>query len=69
MPGEEKKTDYREEAKRLVDLPDAEITAYLAWQKDIAEDAGLRKSDRDAAAARIKALKRELQRKKSNQNP
>lgn len=61
--------EYRAEAERLAELPDAERAAYLAWQRDIAGNTKLRKADRDAAAARIKALKREIRRKRSRRNP
>jgi len=65
----EQEQEYRKEAERLAELPAAEQAAYLAWQGDIAGDAKLRKADRETAAARIKALRRELRRKKSRQNP
>jgi hypothetical protein len=65
----EQEQEYRAEAKRLAELPDAEQAAYLAWQKDIASNAKLRKADRDAAAARIEAFKWEMRRKKNKRKP
>jgi hypothetical protein len=65
----EQRREYREEAERLAGLPADEQEVYLAWQEDIAGDGKLRKADREAATARIKALRREIRRKKKKPNP
>jgi hypothetical protein len=55
-----KEQEYREEAERLALLPKAEQRAIVAWHKAIADDPKVKKSDRQAASARARALEKLL---------
>jgi hypothetical protein len=56
----EKEHEYREEAKRLAQLPEAEQRAALAWHREIAADPKVKQADRKAAEDRAEALERHL---------
>jgi hypothetical protein len=51
---------YREEAKRLAFISEAEQRAVVAWIRDLARNRALRKADREAARERAEALERLL---------
>ena len=59
-PNPTREQEYREEAKRLAQLPLEDQRAIVAWHRDIAADAKLPKGDRDAARERAAALERLL---------
>ena len=52
--------EYREEAERLALASEQEQAAALAWLRDIAADSKVKKTDREAAGERAKALDRLL---------
>ena len=59
-----KEQEYRDEARRLAQLPKAEQRAIVAWHRDIAADPKVKPADRKAAGDRAKVLQRLLKRGK-----
>jgi hypothetical protein len=52
--------EHRAEAERLADAPRGEQEAVIAWHREIAANAKVRKADRELARQRADALERLL---------
>lgn len=69
MLDREKEREYREEARRLAELPRADQREIIALHRSVADDGKVSKRDRELARERAEALARFLRLEKPSRKP